>query len=178
MLSLSAVALMWLMTMVHASVLQPVKKYSSITSIQNAILNRDILAAKNLLSMPSQNQSTVYQRSLVFTITETCRKSKQYDSVMPLLQSLEQSVSIFEDDLMPLLNTCAKECRTSTMIQLFAYLAERNARLSAASYSVVLKGLSKIKNTNEFEHVVKNLVPQHVKPDGILLNSVLNGYFE
>lgn len=83
-------------------------------------------------------------RDVVYVITETCRKSQNMRTIIPLLSSMVKLSDSFdyttEDDIMPLLSDCSKTKSISSGYRIMSWLQDRKVKFSAKTYSVLLKG--------------------------------------
>ena len=83
-------------------------------------------------------------RDVVYVITETCRKSQNMRTIIPLLSSMVKLPDSFdyttEDDIMPLLVDCSKTKSISSGYRIISWLQDRKVKFSAKTYSVLLKG--------------------------------------
>ena len=83
-------------------------------------------------------------RDVVYVITETCRKSQNMRTIIPLLSSMVKLPDNFdyttEDDIMPLLVDCSKTKSISSGYRIISWLQDRKVKFSAKTYSVLLKG--------------------------------------
>lgn len=87
-------------------------------------------------------------RDVVYVITETSRRSNNISAIIPLLSSMTKMANEFdyttENDVMPLLFDCSTTNSISFGYRIVSWLLKRNVQFSAKTYSVLLKGKSKV----------------------------------
>lgn len=83
-------------------------------------------------------------RNLVFTITETCRRSHHEESILDLLIMTEKNKLMLmdssEDDIMPFVAECVEKNNLYLAQPVIAYLLQNNMKCSARLFSILLKG--------------------------------------
>ena len=84
---------------------------------------------------------TSFEKSVVYIVCETCRRSGYLSNIVPLLQSINFSYRCAEDDVMPLLKQCVDEKKIHFLQTLVDYLAQsRGLSMTAKAFSILLKG--------------------------------------
>lgn len=92
--------------------------------------------------LQSLNSTTLLSnRNIVYVITETCRRTENYDEILPLLRSLNTELKFLEDDILPLMKSCVNNAKQMQIIQsMINFFHEKGIVFSARVYTTLLKG--------------------------------------
>ena len=118
-----------------------------------AINRNDFLRRKSVQSL----DTTILPngRNTVFVITETCRRSRNIDLVVPLLRNIpDDALSFSEDDVMPLLSECASAGNMKPVQLLVSWMQSKNVPISTKVYSVMLKGYGRQQNAAMIDKIL------------------------
>ena len=124
--------------------------YQSKLSLDEEKILRKLISnnkAKEASIIISQLNSSKLQsgRNIVYVITETSRRSFNYQIILPLLQSIPiESFQCTENDIMPLLCDCAEHQNMKIIQPIINYLNMQNIKFSAKAFSVMIKGYYRI----------------------------------
>lgn len=137
-----ATSVRWRSTSLHLSTvftsgLAPI--VPDITEVRGLINNQEIGKAIDVIRMLDYSSPEV-SRKLIFTISESCRKTKQFSSMVELLNSIGKDAIWSEDDLMPLINQCANERRLFILQRVLEIMISKNAVITAKGFSAIIKG--------------------------------------
>ena len=141
---------------------------------RSAINNDDFSRVKYLLC---SLETTILPngRNAVFVITETCRRSRNADAVVPLLQSIPDDILSFsEDDVMPFISECADAGNMKPVQLLITWMQSKGVQITAKVYSVMLKGYGRQLNTAMIDKIINT--NKHIDVDIILINTCMDAY--
>eukprot|EP01031_Cornospumella_fuschlensis_P033551 gene33551-40590_t len=122
---------------------------------------------------------TSFEKSVVYIVCETCRRSGHLSNIVPLLQSINFSFRCAEDDVMPLLKQCVDEKKIHFLQTLVDYLAQsRGLSMTAKAFSILLKGYGVARWEKSIDNVLVNIAQREVAIDIVLLNSAMDAYIK
>ena len=114
-------------------------------------------------------------RNTVFVITETCRRSRNIDLVVPLLRNIpDDALSFSEDDVMPLLSECASAGNMKPVQLLVSWMQSKNVPISTKVYSVMLKGYGRQQNAAMIDKIL--MIDKEMDVDIIFINACMDAY--
>jgi hypothetical protein len=107
--------------------------------LRKSILSSDFNKTKSML-YTLNNTMLSNGRNVIYIITETCRKSNQHAQILQILSSIRTDINCKEDDVMPLINECVDKNDMSLAQDVVSFLMEKQIKLSAKLFSLLLKG--------------------------------------
>eukprot|EP01031_Cornospumella_fuschlensis_P033479 gene33479-40507_t len=120
-----------------------------------------------------------FEKSVVYIVCETCRRSGYLSNIVPLLQSINFSYRCAEDDVMPLLKQCVDEKKIHFLQTLVDYLVQsRGLSMTAKAFSILLKGYGVARWEKSIDDVLINMAKREVAMDIVLLNSAMDAYIK
>ncbi|KAJ1438596.1 hypothetical protein B484DRAFT_444451 [Ochromonadaceae sp. CCMP2298] len=116
-------------------------------------------------------------RDAVYVVAETCRRTRNYAAILPLLRAIPaQALRSSEDDVMPLLAECAKSNNMRHAQPVVAYLDSQGVLLSARAFSAMAKGFGRQGNDLMVDRLLQWCEVRQVVADQVLLNSLMDAY--
>ena len=114
-------------------------------------------------------------RNAVFVITETCRRSRNIEKVLPLLRFIPDEVLLFsEDDVMPLISECASMGNMKPVQSLVTWMQSKDVEITAKVYSVMLKGYGRQQNVAMIDNILTT--EKRTEIDIIFINACMDAY--
>lgn len=177
--------------------------------IRSFIYNKQWDVAKSVLSslnysefsIQTINKDTgnVFNRTLLFVILETCRRSNNIDRILPLIeciptsviknhyenQSLNQSLSLLRnslsDDLIPFLSELSSKKSISLAQPILTYLVKQfgYSIFNIKALSIIIRGYGVMKNENMIDNVLAAMTENmnaNIQPDVVFLNTAIDAY--